>query len=259
MKKIMTIALFMILLLPIAVNAGSINGAQYYDRDTFWGGSTTRTLNDNNVNIDADTLNGRDVGDLRNMMDNKDANVLNDAKTFAHNQDVKTLNKAKTFAQNEDVKTLSDAKTFAKTQDKKTLKKSKKYTRKQDKKTLASANTYSDAGDVVAVALANAYADANDAKGSSFNGADMRKYIYGEEYLAVLDARYVQQFDFAEIVFRNKAYMETLRYAINHPNVEFHFDEVVNIKTARFMAEYTGVEQVIGKTTCRVNGHCVTV
>ena len=149
----------------------------------------------------------------------------------------------------------------------------KKYARQQDKKTLGNAKTYSDAGDVITYnmgtlyadngdantyASATAYADANDAKGSSFNKADMQQYIYGVEYVSFLDMRYVQQFDFAEIVFRNKAYMETLKYGINHPNVEFHFEQSVNIKTARYMAEYTGMAQTTGRTTCKPSGACIT-
>lgn len=198
MKKL-TIALLILFVVP-TVMAGSINNADYYDRDTnLWKDfSTIRTINDNNVDVDADTLEGKDLQDIKRIMNRK------------------------------------------------------------DRRTLRKSKTYSDANDVIAIATANAYADAHDSKGSSFNKADMTKYLYGEEYSTYLDNKYVKPSDFALIVFRNKAYMETLKYQIEHPNVKFHFGNAVNIKTARYVAEYTGIDQTTGKTTCTAKGICVT-
>ena len=212
MKKItqITTALMILLILPM-VSAGSINGADYYDRDTnLWKDfSTIRTINDYNVQVDADTLEGRDLQDIKQIMNRKDRKTLRKAKRYADNRDLDVMD-------------------------------------------------YSDANDVIAIATANAYADSHDSKGSSFNKKDMQNYLFGEEYSTYLDEKYVKPSDFALVVFKNKAYMETLKYQIEHPNVEFHFGQSVNIKTARYVAQYTGVTQIAGRTTCTPKGICVT-
>ena len=174
MKNItkITMAVLMLFVLAGTVSAGSINGADYYDGDwnLIWNNGQMREINDNDVDIDADTIEGNTASDL-----------------------------------------LSSA--------------------------------YS-------------YADSHDKTGSSFKTDDMKNYIYGEEYLGYLNSRYIRVFDFAAEVFYNRAYMETLKYMIEHPNVEFHFEESVEIKQARYMAAYTNVSQQVGKTTCNPNGAC---
>ena len=183
-NKIMIVGLIL-LVLPSMVIAGSINGADYYDGDwnLIWDNGQMRELNDNDVDIDADTVGGKSVQNLKHIMDRKDRRILNEA---------------------------------------------------------------------------NSYADSHDSSGSSFDKEDMLKYLYGEEYETYLDARYIQIFDFATIALYNQAYGEVLKYWIEHPDVEFHFDNAVEIRYARKLAEYTGIEQVVGNTVCKSSGVCVT-
>ena len=174
------VALMVLLVMPLAL-AGSIDNADYYDRDTnmFWSYSQMRTISDDNVDIDADTVGGISASDIT------------DGDSNAYDQAV-------------------------------------------------------------------AYANANDASGSNFDREGMMKYLYGEEYVSYLDNRYTQQTNFASLVFYNQAYAETLKYLIEHPNVEFNFDNAVQIKQARYMAGYLGTEQTVGNTVCQPNGNCVT-
>lgn len=67
MKRLI-ITTIICLLLFSSVYAGSIYNAEYYDRNTFWGsraGGTIRTMNDQDVIINADTIDGYSANDLR--------------------------------------------------------------------------------------------------------------------------------------------------------------------------------------------------
>lgn len=62
-KTILSVLMTLIMLSSIAY-AGSIHDAQYYDKYSnwwYWHGGTIRTLNDNDVRVDADTVGGVDV------------------------------------------------------------------------------------------------------------------------------------------------------------------------------------------------------
>ena len=89
MKQIYIIGLLAILLVA-TVSAGSIDGLEYYDKDTnlFWSNSKTRTATDNNVDIDADTLEGKDLKDVKNIMNRKD----NKVKDYSDTNDRRIVN-----------------------------------------------------------------------------------------------------------------------------------------------------------------------
>jgi len=89
MRKLI-LALIALLAIGI-VSAGSIGDAQYYDRDTnlWWDNNQIRTLNDNDVDIDADTLGGSSYGDIIDYSNTNDRRVIAviDSNSAAWNTD----------------------------------------------------------------------------------------------------------------------------------------------------------------------------
>ena len=89
MRKLI-LALIALLAIGI-VSAGSIGDAQYYDRDTnlWWDNNQIRTLNDNDVDIDADTLGGSSYGDITGYSDTNDRRIIAvmDSNSAAWNTD----------------------------------------------------------------------------------------------------------------------------------------------------------------------------
>ena len=79
MKKVMGV--FALMLIASSVMAGSISGLQHYDNWNPWIGSTD-TINDGDVNVDADTLSGDSLTDIYLYVDVADAQVLDDANDY---------------------------------------------------------------------------------------------------------------------------------------------------------------------------------
>jgi len=75
MKKTI-VMLLMLCILTMSVYAGSVSDLQYQDQTNIFGSTVTKTINDNNVKIDSDKLNGKTYNDISNDIETSSETVL---------------------------------------------------------------------------------------------------------------------------------------------------------------------------------------
>ena len=79
MKKLLIVAVLMLMVCAIGVNAGSVEDLDYKDSTLLW--TNYRQIDDNNVVVDADTLEGSSLSDIESVMDEKDNETMSYIKS----------------------------------------------------------------------------------------------------------------------------------------------------------------------------------
>ena len=92
MRKI-SLMLLMLCILTTSVLAGSISDFQYKDQTNVFGSTVTRTANDNDVDIDADKVNGKSYSDITSDINSATETVLLIANDYATRNDAKGIGK----------------------------------------------------------------------------------------------------------------------------------------------------------------------